>query len=303
MRFAFAAMLALVMGSAVQAAPAFAPDGVAVPLWPGKAPGSEAWSIPERTAPNPGGAALRSNISTPTLTVFRPRPDKAVGTAVILAPGGGFRTLPQVDPASVRFLTDRGVTAVVLTYRTMQDTPEEQAMRARLAGGLGKSISVDELNRDLAGPYMRPIREIAAADGRRAVELVRAHAVELGVRRDRIGLIGQSSGGVIAATVGVSFTDESRPDFIGVFYGAPPDRLIIPHDAPPAYIATADNDPMTWEGSAHLYLDWHRAGRPVELHVYGKGQHGLREPASTALRWRQDFLDWLSMNGLAEKAP
>jgi acetyl esterase/lipase len=272
-------------------------EEVQVPIWPGVAPGSEKWTIAEQVADSARGRTI-TNVVQPTITVFYPAPSKATGTAVIVCQGGGFRTLPDPTNAeNVRYLTENGITAIVLKYRLMQGTPEELKYRERLAGKAG-GITPEDINRDLSGDYMRPIRAIAAADGRQAVKLVRQHAAELGIAPDRIGVIGFSSGGVLATTIAVEHDAETRPDFVGTFYGAPPDdHFDIPADASPMYIATADDDPLTWSGAVLRYGEWHKAKRPVELRIYGQGGHGFRKKDTTASHWQDDFIEWLRMEG------
>lgn len=276
-------------------------EGVQVPIWPSTAPGSEQWTLPEQVQDSSTGQRL-INVTVPTLTVFYPQPAKATGTAAIIAAGGGFRTLP--DPtkpdALIKALTERGVTAIMLKYRLMQNTAEEQAYRSKL----GTRLTADDINRDLAGDYMKGIRKIAADDGRQAIKLVREYAKSLGVQSNRIGVIGFSSGGVLATTMAIEYDATTRPDFIAVFYGSPPDAVMnVPADAPPHFIATVSDDAMTWKGSLLRYEEWNRASRPVELHIYGKGGHGFSksEPNDTVNRWKNDFFDWLVQQGFLPK--
>jgi len=271
-------------------------------LWPGAAPGSEKWALPEERFEQSGRTLLR-NIREPTLTAFYPAAGKANGSAVIYCAGGGFRTLP--DPTTkddvIQALLDAGLTVIVLKYRTMQNTPEEKEYQRTVLSG---PLDAARINRDLAGEYMQPARRIAADDGRQAVKSVRQHANEYGVKPDRIGLIGFSSGGVLAITVGLEHDAESRPDFIATIYGSPPDETFaVPADAPPQYIATAANDPLTWGGSLKRFAEWNSAGKPVELHIYGTGGHGFRGGTQndTVRRWTRDFTDWLLQQGFISR--
>ena len=263
-------------------------------LWSGAAPGSAGWSLPEERFEQ-GGRTLLRNVREPTLTPFYPAAGKASGAAVIYCAGGGFRTLPDptVKDDTIQALLDAGLTVIVLKYRTMQNTPEEQAYQRTVLSG---PVDAERINRDLAGDYMKPARRIAADDGRQAVRVVREHAADYGVRPDRIGMIGFSSGGVLDVTVALEHDAQSRPDFIATIYGSPPDAAFtLPADAPPHYIATAANDPLTWGGSLLRFGEWNKAGKPVELHIYGTGGHGFRGGTAdaTVRRWTKDFIDWL----------
>jgi hypothetical protein len=94
-------------------------------LWPGKAPGSENWTVPEVTTTSPAGDRTISNVSDPTVTVFLPPPASATGTAVVVAPGGALRVLGW-DNEGVKvaqWLNSKGIAALVLKYRTLQTMP------------------------------------------------------------------------------------------------------------------------------------------------------------------------------------
>jgi acetyl esterase/lipase len=111
-----------VAASGVLAATAGAADET-VRLWPGAAPGTEDWKVEERTFQVPvkdlGSLSLVTDVTVPTLTVVRPDPAQANGTAVIVCPGGGFQFLSWESEGLevARWLAQRGVTAFVLKYR------------------------------------------------------------------------------------------------------------------------------------------------------------------------------------------
>jgi len=143
-----------------------------VNLWPGAAPGSEQWKQPETTL----GPGMIVNVTTPTLTVYLPAPSTATGTAVIIAPGGGFVGL-SIDSEGhdvAKWLVARGFTAIVLKYRTVQLEGQDsaqigQAARARFGAQIQNVALIDE-----DGKY-------GIADGIQAVKVVRAHAAEWGI--------------------------------------------------------------------------------------------------------------------------
>jgi acetyl esterase/lipase len=276
-------------------------QGEEVSIWQGAAPGSEDWKIQESITTDAKGGRLIANVIQPTMTIFYPDPKKANGTAVIWCAGGGFRSLPDPkDPKTVQWMLDGGITVLVLKYRLMQGTPEELTYRQKLQSG---NLTAEKINEDLAGAYMKSIRAIAAADGRQAVKFARSNAAKLSVAPDRIGIIGNSSGALLATTVGVEHDKDSRPDFIGVLWGAPPDAVTaVSEDAPPAFIVSSIGDSMTWDGSVRLYTQWRKANRAAELLIYGHGGHSGRDAKNpeknSDSRAKADFLTWLKMEDL-----
>ncbi|HXU99726.1 MAG TPA: alpha/beta hydrolase fold domain-containing protein, partial [Caulobacteraceae bacterium] len=148
------------------------------------------------------------NVSDPTLTVFAPDPAKANGVGVIVCPGGAWRVLAWqlegIDPA--RWLAARGYTAFLLKYRvrgTPPDPVEFAEASARRLGGMPTMIPGAKAPRAMADGMrdetLPLAREVAADDGRRAVEIVREQAVKWGITPDRIGMIGFSAGAFLAA--------------------------------------------------------------------------------------------------------
>src|SRR2546425_4545498 len=106
-----------------------------VNLWPGVAPGSEEWKQTE-TILGSGNNRRIVNVTTPTLSVYAPAPNKANGTAVMIAPGGGFVAL-SIDSEGhdvAKWLVDKGFVAIVLKYRTLQLEGENEAQLNQAAG-------------------------------------------------------------------------------------------------------------------------------------------------------------------------
>ncbi len=195
-------------------------------------------------------------LDNPFLTVFLPPPGKRNGGSVIVAPGGGNIMLmygPEGVDIAERY-NEWGVAAFVLTYRLMPRYKEE----ARVA------------------------------DGKRAVQLVRARAAEWKLDPNKIGFIGFSAGSTLGRAVGLASgpgdpnsTDpidrvSSRPDYLGLIYGAgrtkPGESL---KDFPPTFLMVAAGDKGNALGSAQLFMDLTRAGANAELHIYQKGHHGF----------------------------
>ena len=175
-------------------------------LWPGKAPGSEQWSIAEATTRSPSGDRVITTVSDPTLTVFLPDPNLANGTAAVIAPGGALRVL-GFDNEGVKlaeWLNQRGIAGFVLKYRTLQQDPS--APRGPLPGmprpGAGAREELVIVNGN-ANPApddaaLNTVLELAVADAQAALELVRRRADEWHVDPRRVGIIGFSAGGGVA---------------------------------------------------------------------------------------------------------
>ncbi len=272
------------------AAAAFAAEPKVIPLWPGAAPGSENSKYEETQITVQDGTKRISNVTHPTLTAFLPDAATANGTAVIICPGGGFRWLSFDHEGAelARWLNSIGVTAFVLKYRVMRTGDEDEKDPAK------------------AAERKKAVIPLAIADGQQAVRLVRAHASEWGIARDRIGLLGFSAGGYVAAGATVQHDAESRPNFATFLYPGTPDDITAPADAPPLFMVQADDDKTVppLEHSIHLYEAWKKAGISAELHIYSRGGHGfgMHKKGLPVDTWPDRFRDWLDLQGLLKPA-
>jgi acetyl esterase/lipase len=254
-------------------------------LWAGGAPDFEA----RRAEPEQHKDWWYKNIHNPTLTVFAPPAGKANGTAVIVAAGGGHRELvfnPEgVEPA--QYLASLGVTAFALKYRLFRE------------------------------PGSKYTIENTAEDIRRAMRTVRARAAEWGVNPDRIGVMGWSAGGEVAALVAYPPVDgdpkssdpvervSARPDFQILIYPGP---LGIPakvaKDAPPLFLLGAADDEYVANVLFDLTSKYHDAGASIETHIYTQGKHGFnmgqRSQYVSIQRWPQRLAEWLQDRGLTK---
>lgn len=276
------------------AVPAIAQQTV-IPLYNGPAPGSEKWTWSEtENDSNMYHAHTIFNVSKPTITVYPA--DSAVwptGTAVIVCPGGGFQSLSimQEGYAVVKWLQHKGITAFLLKYRlkhTIGHDPYKQENEER-----GSNTGAEERIR---------IVQMAVADARTAIGYVRTHAADYGVRPDRIGIIGFSAGGTIAASCAYNFTPENKPDFVAPVYAYFPPSMqgTVPDDAPPLFIAAASDDNFGLEThSTSLYDTWIKSKHSAELHIYAKGGHGfgMNEQGLPTDSWKDRFADWLNLEG------
>lgn len=281
----------------VLAGPLFAAaaDPVVVDLWPGKAPGEAGPVADEKFLdPNPKDAkpvARLTNVTKPTLTVFRPAKEAATGACVIVAPGGGYNILAwDLEGTEVaEWLNSLGVTACVLKYRV-----------PRRPGASKTDPPVAALH-----------------DAQRAVSLVRSKAKDWDLDPAKIGMLGFSAGGHLTAWTATNADKRSydavddadkascRPDFVVLVYPAyltdkqKPDALAAEirasKDTPPTFFAHAYDDPISPENSVRFFLELKRLKVPAELHVYTTGGHGfgLRASDKSASTWPARCEEWL----------
>ncbi|GAB4498329.1 MAG: hypothetical protein OHK0019_33470 [Saprospiraceae bacterium] len=274
----------------------------------GVPPGSEKWNWVEKTIQVPDGAMAR-NIVVPTVTVFNPAKEKANGTAVIIAPGGAFNFL-MMDKEGynvARWLSKLGVTAFVLKYRVAR-TPDDDA---ELQPFLSKLFSVlprqgpNELDPPVGTPAVEAARLLAEEDGRQAIRFVRTNAAAFGIHPNKIGIMGFSAGGGVAVNAALEHDNLGRPDFVGGIYAGWRKGPTVPDDAPPLFLAISNNDVLvTSNSSSQLYEMWHKAEKPVELHIFGNGEHGFGARQNGALTdaWMPSFENWLVANGFISKS-
>src|SRR3974390_1688866 len=162
-----------------------------IPLYPGTAPGSTQENYPEKEYfSKTWKTDVVTNVTKPSLTVFKPSPELKNGTAVVICPGGGFMALSITSEGYdvARYLAAKGVTVFVLKYRlahTGEDATQE--------------FSTLFADRQKFEEMLEKIEPLAVADGLAAVTYVRQHATEWGISPDRVGIIGFSAGGSVTA--------------------------------------------------------------------------------------------------------
>lgn len=256
-------------------------------LWPNGAPGSESKTAEESVRTTQTGEHVVSNVHKPSLTPFLPPADQATGAAVIVIPGGGHRELWMDHEGYnvARKLNEHGITAFVLKYRLARET--------------NSTYTIDVH---------------ALADTQRAIRVVRSRAQEWNVNPARVGVLGFSAGGELAALAAMRFDQgvesasdpadrlRSKPDFQALIYPGSSRRFEVTKDSPPVFIACGYNDrPDIARGMAEVYLKYKEAGVPAELHIYSNAGHGfgVRESNhSAAGRWLERFEEWLGDRGL-----
>lgn len=278
----------------------FAAPLTPIPLWPGTPPDEGGSLAPETDVTKPGDhlvaerrVARLGNVAEPTVTIYPAAPEKNTGAALVVFPGGGYRILAiDLEGTEVgEWLSSIGVTAAVVKYRVPPRAGKER-------------------------------HEPPLQDAQRAIGLVRHRAKELGVDPQRIGVMGFSAGGHLAAVASRHFetrtyagVDEAdrvscRPDFMALIYPA----YLTDKDAnhrvfplvepkagltPPAFIVMTQDDQLRPETAIFYYLALSQAGVPAELHLYPEGGHGygLRRTDNPTTWWPERFADWLRASG------
>lgn len=261
-------------------------------IWPGLPPGEQSLSrgeaLPARANENPPATRI-AKITEPLLEVYEPSEGQRIGAAVVILPGGGFRYVVRDKEGSeaARWLNGLGISAFVLRYRT-SDTSDLPA-------------------------WQRPLQ-----DAQRSLRLLRAGAARFQIDPRRIGLLGFSAGGQVAARATTQFDKPAyasrdaidgtscRPDFSLLIYpwnlwDADRSRLIDGvepgPETPPTFLVHAHDDSSSSLGSVFFYAALRQHNIPAELHVYRNGGHGygLRPVKGSDIHtWPTRAASWLT---------
>jgi acetyl esterase/lipase len=285
-----AAVFVILVGSAVHAQPKV------LDVWPGKPPGDMGGVGAEKeTSRKHADKPIKivENVSQPTIALYRPAPDKDTGAAVVICPGGGYNVLAIEHEGEevATWLNSLGMTGIVLKYRV----PRRKGL----------------------AQHQAPLQ-----DTQRALSLVRSRAKEWGLDPDRIGILGFSAGGHLAAAAETNFDQRAyepiddvdkvscRPDFAVLIYPAylktkegslAPD-IRVTKQTPPTFIVYAGDDPLGPSNGIVMYEALHKAGVPAELHIYTAGGHGfgLRPSNHPSSTWPHRCADWLKSRGFVK---
>lgn len=245
------------------------------------------------------GDPMARNISKATLTPVLADPEKANGTSVIVAPGGGFMWLSMGNEGweVAEALAEQGINAFVLKYRLQPTAASledfENQMNRRFDEA--EESSGDE---DAGEAPERPRWDLSnqITDVEAAYSMILKRADEWGVDPERIGMIGFSAGAGLTLATALQ-SDKVDLAFIGPIYGGM-NAVDVPKDAPPMFAAIAADD-FLFNGKFGLIESWYEAGIPVEFHLYQNGGHGfgLGNPDRTSNKWFDSFMYWLDVNG------
>jgi acetyl esterase/lipase len=261
-----------------------APQPGAIPLYSGDKVGSARDEVWTRVGP----MTVIRNVTRPMLTPILPAPGKATGAAVIVVPGGGMIFLSMPGDEVARTLTERGIAVFLLKYRVVHTPAKVEDLQ----------VLFKELQERSKGGEVILANAAGNADAQAAVALVRAHAAKWGVNPNKVGLLGFSSGAQVARAAALTARPESRPDFLGLIYGAM-DAVEVPATAPPMFAAIAMDDATVPSTGFPIVEAWRRAGRPVELHAYQSGGHGFAQGGANATHrlYLDQFTSWMAMQG------
>lgn len=296
-RLALLALLALIPMTASPARAARGQDAAPqfVYLWPAGSPTLQGTNEKEITSPPDAQPGQRinsiKNVHNPSLEVHLAPADKANGTAIIVAPGGGHSQLVWGSEGTdiAKWLNGLGISAFVLKYRLAQ-TPN----------------------------YHYTVEGEALQDTQRSIRIVRARAKEWGVNPEHVGFLGFSAGGALAALADIRFdrgkpgaTDpieqqSCRPDFVGLVYaGWAPMDITAPKDAAPAFLTSAGTDDQFHaRETVDFFNSLFKVNVPADLFIYGHGGHGGGISPRKGIpfgTWHVRFHEWLADLGMLKK--
>ena len=279
------------------------PGHVQIPIWPGAVPDALPNPKPESSGPPAGREwwPRANDVSRPTMTLY-PAKGRNTGVAVVVFPGGGYQFLAMdLEGTEIcDWLISRGITCVLLKYRVPDSGPTMKNGRTLLPEGAN-------------GVAGRAAHARTGAPARRGVA----------VDPHKVGVIGFSAGGHLAAAVSTHFAQRTyppvdaadglscRPDFAIVVYPGhlwtPGTELTlrpdirVPADTPPTFLLHAEDDPVDpVKHSLTYYAALQKAGVPAEMHLYAQGGHafGLRPTKLPIGRWPELVEQWLHTIGM-----
>ena len=241
-----------------------------------------------------GEPVLRmTDVSEPTITIYRAPDEVASGAAMVVCPGGGYNILAyDLEGTEIcEWLNNIGVTAVLLKYRVPRREGREK--------------------------HAAPLQDV-----QRAIGYVRAHAEKLDIDPNRIGVMGFSAGGHLSAMVSNNFAERTypavdaadkvscRPDFCLLVYPAYlsgdkfqlSPELKVSSVTPPTMLIQAEDDNPHIYSSLFYYYALKEAGVPAWMHLYSKGGHGygLRDTGAAVNEWPDRVEDWFREIGVIE---
>lgn len=257
----------------------------------------------------PTGDASADEKDKPMIEVYLPKAETANGCAVVLCPGGAMRWLSwESDVVKMAaFLNERGIAAIGLRYHLNKGG-------GQMLQGMKMPEMVDVTHPDAfpqadANPMHNAsgdsIIRLAAEDAKAAIRMVREHADEWHLNKERIGFLGFSAGGGVAIAATMSADKMERPDFLCTNFGPSLMPVTVPNDAPPLLIMTRAEHPNVAAGLVALFIEWKKAGANAELHIYGDGRGPYelmpQTGETTTETWSGQMIQWLKAKGFINK--
>ena len=234
-----------------------------------------------------------TNVSQPTMIVYKPRKEINTGVSIIIGPGGGMyaHSIDSEGNWVAKWLVKKGVTVFVLKYRLVPYN-----------GDAAKAFN--DSNENII-KKAKSLLNFAVADGLEAVNYVRNHSYELEINKNKIGFMGFSAGAAVALGVAFKADKIQMPSFIVPVYAwmTIMDDYSVPENAPPMLVVCASDDPLGLAPmSIDLYSNWLSAGKSSALHMYSKGGHGfgLRTQNLASDKWIDRCYEWMIDEGFLE---
>ena len=260
----------------------------------------------------PTGDASQDEKERPLIEVYLPKKELANGCAIVLCPGGAMRWLSWENDVvrMAQFLNERGIAAIGLRYHLNKGGGGGGQMQQ----GMKMPPMVDVTHPEQfpqadANPMHNAqgdsIIRLAAQDAKAAIRMVREHAAEWNIGKDKIGYLGFSAGGGVAIAATMSAEPMERPDFLCTCYGPSLMPVTVTADAPPLLIMTRADHPNVAAGLVALFMEWKKAGANAELHMYGDGRGPYElmpeTGATTTEGWSRQMMQWLTAKGFIAK--
>lgn len=255
----------------------------------------------------PTAASVVDEQDKPMIEVYLPKNEVANGCAVVLCPGGAMRWLSwESDVVKMAaFLNEHGIAAIGLRYH-LNKAPMPQGMKMPPMVDVTHPEAFPQAD---ANPMHNAggdsIIRLAAMDAKAAIRMVREHADEWHISKEKIGYLGFSAGGGVAIAATMSADGMERPDFLCTNFGPSLMPVTVPKDAPPLLIMTRADHPNVAAGLVSLFMEWKKAGANAELHIYGdgKGPYELMPPTgeTTTETWSGQMIQWLKAKGFINR--
>ena len=270
-----------------------------------------AWAQKQYFLPTSG--ASDDEKDRPMIEVYLPKEangsasDQRSSCAVVLCPGGAMRWLSwESDVVKMAsFLNEHGIAAIGLRYHLNKTTmPQGTKMPPMVDVTHPDAFPQADAN-PMHNASGDSIIQLAAQDAKAAIRMVREHADEWHISKDKIGYLGFSAGGGVAIAATMSADDMECPNFLCTNFGPSLMPVTVPQDAPPLLIMTRADHPNVAAGLVALFMEWKKAGANAELHMYGDGRGPYelmpQTGETTTETWSNLMIQWLKAKGFINK--